>query len=90
MRARTHSEESKAKISSSMLGKGAGENNPMFGKIPQNRVGIHLFDLEGNLVRSFPSRASAAKYLDISRQAIIQAIRHGYILKGAYRVVSSK
>ncbi|RUO96153.1 hypothetical protein BC936DRAFT_142526 [Jimgerdemannia flammicorona] len=90
MRGRTHSEESKAKISTSMLGKNAGKNNPMHGKISPNRVGVHVCDLEGNKVQSFPSRASAAKYLDVSRPAIIQAIRHGYTLKGAYRVVSSK
>ena len=53
MRGRTHSEESKAKISSSMLGKSAGKNNPMFGKIPPNRVGVHVFDLEGNVSSIF-------------------------------------
>ena len=49
MLGRTHSVESKAKISDSMT----GTNNPMFGKVAANAIAVSVYSLDNVLVQTF-------------------------------------
>jgi len=74
---KTPSEETRSKMSAAQAG------NPS-----ANRVGVSLFDLEGNLIQSFSSQTAAAEYLGVTRAAVSIAIERNSVVKRLYRVSS--
>jgi len=80
-----HSDEAKAKISAAL----SGENHPNFGKPSVRRVGVSLFDLEGNLIQSFPSQTAAAIWLAVSKSTVLRYIRSGKVFRGKYLITNS-
>jgi hypothetical protein len=82
---KTTSEETREKIGAAKQ----GENNPMFGTVAPNAVGVSVYTLDGKLVQSFSSQTAAAKFLGVGQSCISQAIRRGHIVNSLYRVAST-
>lgn len=51
--------------------KNKGENNGMFGKIPANAKSVLQFDIDGNLIREWPSAACAKRELGIDNITVV-------------------
>ena len=64
-----HSEETKQKISNSLIGKMAGEKNPMYGKISPNAKPVFCLETK----EYFPSATSAAKKYGVDNSLISKA-----------------
>ncbi|RUP52130.1 hypothetical protein BC936DRAFT_140585 [Jimgerdemannia flammicorona] len=79
----SHSDSARAAISSANM----GSNNPMFGTVAPNAVGVSVLRLDGTLVASFTSNVDAAKFMGVAHQVVSKAIKRNYIIKGLYRVV---
>ncbi|RUS27340.1 hypothetical protein BC938DRAFT_483386 [Jimgerdemannia flammicorona] len=79
----SHSDSARAAISSANM----GSNNPMFGTVAPNAVGVSVWGLDGTLVASFTSNVDAAKFMGVAHQVVSKAIKRNYIIKGLYRVV---
>lgn len=79
-----HTEESKAKISSSLKGRKHS------GKVPKNATIVNVYDVKNNsIVCSFYSQSAAAKWLGITQSTVSRYIRTGKVIKGQYVVIFS-
>jgi len=95
-----HLEDTKAKISDSMLGntnlKGMkGETNPMFGikgkdhpsfgLLPGNAVSVSIYNANDNtLIQSFPSQAAAARFLNVDSSTVSRHAKSGKVLNNLF------
>jgi hypothetical protein len=78
--------DTKAKMSAAKT----GENNPNYGQVAYNAVGVLIFTLDGKLVKSFESQQAAADFLGLRHSTVNKAIKRGHTLKSLYKVVASK
>jgi len=70
---RTHSDETRAKMSDALT----GALNPMFGKVPTHAMTIDVYSIDGTLINSFSSQVACAKWLDVSRTTVQNYIKSG-------------
>ena len=103
---RTHTAESKAKMSESHRGKNTGSENPFYGKhwsvekrqkySKMNSKAVDQYDLSGNFIQRFPSGKAAAEALNITPSAISASVKgktkscHGFVFRQASVAVSGK
>jgi hypothetical protein len=78
--------DTRAKMSSAK----SGSNNPNYGQVAYNVVGVSVFTLDGKLVKSFESQQAAANFLGLHQSTVNKAIKRGHTLKSLYKVVASK
>jgi len=90
MSGQSHTEETKAKISTTKKGhfvsegtkalmstRMQGENNPNYGKVAANAAAVLVYNTDGTLVQSFSSQSAAAKFFGIDRSNISRYIKSG-------------
>lgn len=67
-----------------------GENHPSFGLVPGNVVPVNIYNAnDKTLIQSFPSRAAAARFLNVDPSTVSRCVKSGKILLNLY-IISNK
>ncbi|RUS25909.1 hypothetical protein BC938DRAFT_471477, partial [Jimgerdemannia flammicorona] len=74
------SSEHRAKISAANSRR-TGYNNPMYGLVAANAIGVSVFTVDLVLVQSFASRDAAAAWLGVSDITVLRYIRSGKVFR---------
>ena len=74
-----NSEEIKRMISESMKGKNAGAKNGMYGKPSSKRLIVYQYDLDKNLINTYPSISLAANLMGIMGSTLSNTLKIGPI-----------
>ena len=68
----------------------SGENHHNYGSVAYTAIGVSIFTLSGEFVKSFPSQTAAAKWLGMSQPALRKAIHRKFVVQSKYRVIITK
>ena len=79
-----NSEEVKRMISKSMKGKNVGKKNGMYGKPSPRRLIVYQYDLDKNLVNTYPSISAAANLIGTSASSTSNTLKKGPIRIGKF------